>query len=128
MIKLMHTGLAALIAATTIAAAATPAQAHWDGDNSGYYGYDNDGYGGGWEHRHHDHDNAAPLIIGGILGLGLLAVLASSSHSNHTQTQAVYGDGYQTQNNDHPDVCTRQRRVWDSYRGEYTTRSYRVAC
>jgi len=141
MIKLMHTGLAALIAATSIAATATPAAAegHW-GHGGGYGGYNSGygyggGYGGGYgdgDHEwreHHDHDNAAPLIIGGILGLGLIAALASS-HSNHAQTQtdSPYGYGDNAQTNYHPDVCTQQRQVWDPNQGQYITRSYRVAC
>ena len=129
MIKIINTGLAALIAATSIAAAATPAAAedYWGhgGGYSGYAGYDR-GYGGDrWEHR--DHDNAAPLIIGGILGLGLLAAIASS-HSNHGQYSGAYNNGYDQNNDYHPDVCTQTRQVWDGYDGRYVTRAYRVAC
>ena len=138
MIKLVNTGLAALIAATSIAAAATPAAAHeWGnnggyGDNgyggySGYNGYNAyDGYGGAYGYdrerwEHHDHDNAAPLIAAGLVGLVLVAALASSH--NHAQADNGYANsGY------HPDVCTQQRKVWDPNADQYATRSYRVAC
>ncbi len=133
MVKIINTGLAALIAATSIVAAATPAAAedHW-GHGGGYSNYS--GYGGGydrgyggdrWEHR--DHDNAAPLIIGGILGLGLLAAIASS-HSDHRQNSGAYASGYDQNSDYHPDVCTQTRQAWDSYYGRYVTRAYRVAC
>lgn len=133
MIKVMKTGLAALIAATSMAAAATPAAAWGDDGYGGGYGqgYGGYGYGGeGYEHHHHDHDSAAPLIVGGILGLGLLAILASSSshHNAQTQTETAYNYGDNSRTNYHPDVCTQRRQVWDSNRDAYVTRSYRVAC
>jgi len=140
MIKLVKAGLATLIAATSIAAAATPAAARehggYGGYGGGYSGYNyGGGYGGGYGGYgyRHDHDDAAPLIIGGILGLALIAAVASSHHAAPAQTDQAYDGGDNRsadapQVNSHPDVCTQQRQVWDPNAGQYTTRSYRVAC
>jgi len=150
MIKLMNSGLAALIAATSIAAAATPvaAEGQWGhggsyagqsrsyGHNGGYgynggFGFNRgyDGYRGdyGYGYERHDHDDAAPLIIGGLVGIALIAALASS-HSNHAQTDSANAEGAAAPADNHPDVCTQQHKVWDPNAGQYVSRSYRVAC
>ncbi len=122
-----------------MAAAASPAAAHDWGNNGAYNGYYGAGgynnyngyngyngyYGNGnygydrerWEHR--DHDNAAPYVAAGLLGLIAVAAIASS-HSHAQADVRTYDD--------HPDVCTAQRKVWDSYEGRYVTQTSRVAC
>lgn len=128
MIKLINTGLAALIAAGTIAATATPAAAHdWD---------------------HHDND-AGALIVGGIAGLALGAAL--SSHNNgygggyyhNGYNGGYYGSGYSGYNGYgngygggyygngygyRSRICVQRTRVWDPYEQEDVVRETRYRC
>ena len=129
MIKLINTGLAALIAAGAIAATATPAAAHeWGND-------DND---------------AGALIIGGIAGLALGAAL--SSHSNgyggyyhNGYNSGYYGNGYSGYGNGYSSygngggyygnsygyrsrICVQRTQVWDPYEEEYVVRQTRYRC
>ncbi len=125
MIKLMNAGLAALIAAGSMAAAATPAAAE------GRWGHDGGWRGGDrWEHGGGGGD-AEALIVGGIAGLALGAAL--SSH-NQYQGQPNYRYGYGYGNGygygyDNPyRVCVERRTVWDPYYGDYVVRPVRYRC
>jgi len=71
-----------VVASVLLATSAAPALA--DGPHGGY--------GGGWGHERHDHDGiGAGAIFAGILGLGIIAAVASSSGSSH-QDQYQRGD------------------------------------
>ena len=149
MIKLMNTGLAALIAAGAMAATATPAAAHeWD---------------------HHDND-AGALIVGGIAGLALGAALSSHNngygggyyHRGYGYGGGYYGNGYGNGggyysngysgyygngygggyygngygggygngygNGYRSRICVQRTRVWDPYEEENVVRETRYRC
>ena len=123
--SLLSLGLAAIVAAGSLTAAApVAADDHFRGGERGY-----------GERGYRDHDNATgALIAGGIAGLALGAAL-SGSH-NHYSGQAYYGPAYYDQGEYDPyayppgyyGVCVSHRRVWDGYRGVWLIRSVRYAC
>ena len=107
-------GLAALLAAGSVAATAAPANAYgyW-GHGGGYYG--GRGYGGG------------ALLGAGIAGLAVGAALASPHYGygygygygpRYYGPAPYYGDGY----------CSVRRSVWDPYYGGYVVRRVPVPC
>jgi hypothetical protein len=103
-------GVAALLAAGTVAASAAPADAYgyWGG-HRGYYGH---GYGRG----------GGALLGAGIAGLAVGAILAGS-HPHYGYGYAPrygYGYGYGT--------CAVRRSVWDPYYGGYVVRRVAVPC
>ena len=130
MIKLINTGLAALIAAGSIAATASPAAAH---DNWG----------------HHDND-AGALIAGGIVGLAVGAALSSHNngygggyyHGGYANGGGYYGNGYGGgyYGNGYGGgyygngygyrsrICVQRTRVWDPYEEEDVVREIRYRC
>jgi hypothetical protein len=95
--KILRSRTAAMLAsAAALSISATPALAQsWGG-----------GYGGGY-HRHHDDTGA--WVVGGIVGIGLLAALASAASKSNRERQA------RTQDRDY--------RA-DDYRGDYQGRDY----
>lgn len=124
MIKLINTGLAALIAAGAMAATATPAAAH--------------------EWGHEDND-AGALIVGGIAGLALGAALSSHNNGygggyyhngynggyygngyggNYGNGGGYYGNGYGYRSR----ICVQRTQVWDPYEEEYVVRQTRYRC
>ena len=138
MIKLINTGLAALIAAGSMAATASPAAAH--------------------EWGHHDND-AGALIVGGIAGLALGAALTSHNngygggyyHGGYGNGGGYYGNGYGGYygngygyggnygngygrgyyGNDYgyrSRICVQRTRVWDPYEEEDVVRETRYRC
>ena len=70
-----------VLASALLATSMTPAMA--DGP------YGNGGFGGGWgHHERHDHDGiGAGAIIAGMLGIGIIAALASSASSDKHRDQ-----------------------------------------
>lgn len=81
---LKKAGLGVALAATALTAAAPADAQRW---GRGGYGR---GYGGGW-HGHRGGGNAAgAAVLGGILGLGVGAVIASNNNRN----RGYYDDGY----------------------------------
>ncbi len=74
-----------VVASVLLATSVTPALA--DGGHGGY--------GGGFGHREHrDHDGiGAGAIIAGILGLGIVAAIASSSSNDHPAPRSYPNDG-----------------------------------
>lgn len=79
---LKKTVLGGVLAATTLTAA-VPAEAQWRGGYRGHRG------GGG--------DAAAGAIIGGIVGLGLGAAIASNNNRGGYYDRGYYRDGYYAQ-------------------------------
>ncbi len=82
-----------VLASALLATSVTPAMA--DGPRGGFGG----GFGGGYGHReHHDHDGiGAGAIIAGILGIGIIAAVASSASSDKHRDQYPregYPNGY----------------------------------
>ena len=74
---------AALAMAASLSMAATPALA--------------DGWGGGWggrgyHHRHHDGGGTAAAIIAGLIGVGIIAAVASSNNKHNRDRD--YREGY----------------------------------
>ena len=82
-----------ILASTLLATAMSPAMAdwghgNWGGERGGWGG--GRGYGYGYDsYRHHDHDDAGP-IIAGILGIGLIAAIAASSADHHDRQYQQY--------------------------------------
>ena len=97
--KILGSRTAAMLAsAAALSMLATPALADgWGG-----------GYGGGWGHREH-HDDTAAWVVGGIVGIGLIAALASAGSKANSDRQTRY-----------PDRDYRN----DDYRGDYQNRDY----
>jgi len=110
--KIVNTGLAAIMAAGSMLAAAAPAAAqnHWNGG----------GYGRGYGYGHRDND-AGAIIAGGIAGLALGAAL-SGPHYGYYAPGPYYGPAYGYGG------CVGRRTVWDPYYGRYVVRSFRYAC
>ena len=108
-------GVAALLAAGSMAASAAPANAYgyWGG-HGGYYGhgYGGRGYGGG------------ALLGAGIAGLAVGAAIAGShpgyGYGYGYAPRYGYGYGYGT--------CAVRRSVWDPYYGGYVVRRVPVPC
>ena len=102
--KILGSRMAAMLAsAAAFSMLATPALADhgWGG---GYGG----GYDGSWGHREH-HDDTAAWVVGGIVGIGLLAAIASAASKSNRERQARNSDGdYRN----------------DGYRGDYQNRDY----
>lgn len=73
--------------AAALSMLATPALADhgWGG---GYGG----GYGGSWGHREH-HDDTGAWVVGGIIGIGLIAAIASAASKSNRDRQARNPDG-----------------------------------
>ncbi len=108
-------GVAALVLAGTVAGVAAPAQARWYGGR--YYGY------------HHGGDDAGYAILGGLVGLGIGAAIASD-HRDRYYDRGYYPprygyydaprygyDGYYARPyRPYYRQCV-VRREWDGYRG-----------
>lgn len=90
---------AMLASAAALSMLATPALADrgWGG-----------GYGGGWGHRDR-HDDTGAWVVGGIIGIGMIAAIASAASKSNRDRQARNPDG-DYRNND--------------YRGDYQSRDY----
>ena len=103
-------GVAALLAAGSMAATAAPANAYgyWGG-HGGYYGHGR-GYGGG------------ALIGAGIAGLAVGAALAGP-HYGYGYGPRYYGPAYYGYG-----TCAVRRSVWDPYYGGYVVRRVPVPC
>jgi hypothetical protein len=103
-------GVAALLAAGSMAATAQPANAYgyWGG-HGGYYGHGR-GYGGG------------ALLGAGIAGLAVGAAIASS-HPAYGYAPRYYGPAYYGYG-----TCIAHRSVWDPYYGGYVVRRVPVPC
>jgi len=101
--KILGSRTAAMLAsAAALSMLATPALADgWGG-----------GYGGGWGHREH-HDDTAAWVVGGIVGIGLIAALASAGSKANRDRQARY-----------PDRDYRNDDYRGDYRGDYQNRDY----
>ena len=50
------------------------------------------GYGGGWCHREH-HDDTGAWVVGGIIGIGIIAAIASAASKSGRDRQARNPDG-----------------------------------
>jgi hypothetical protein len=100
-------GLAVAACATALAVAA-PAQAQR------------------WHHRHHDGgDEAAAAIVGGIIGLGIGAAIASADNDRYYDYDGYYDRGYYAppprtyyRHRYHRPRCWVQSR-WDPYWGRH---------
>ena len=81
--KILGSRTAALLAsAAALSMLATPALADgWGG-----------GYGGGWGHREH-HDDTGAWVVGGIIGIGMIAAIASAASKSNRDRQARGSDG-----------------------------------
>ncbi len=104
-------GVAALLAAGSMAAVAAPANAYgyWGG-HGGYYGRGY-GYGG----------RGFGLLGAGIAGLAVGAALAGPHYGyGYGYGPRYYGYGYGT--------CAVRRSVWDPYYGGYVVRRVPVPC
>ena len=99
-------GVAALLAAGSMAASAAPANAYGYWGGHGYYG--GRGYGGG------------ALLGAGIAGLAVGAALASP-HYGYGYGPRYYGPAYYG-------TCAVRRSVWDPYYGGYVVRRVPVPC
>ena len=98
--KILRTRTAAMLAsAAALSMLATPALA--DRGRGG-------GYGGGWGHRER-HDDTGAWVVGGIIGIGMIAAIASAASKSNRERQARGSDG-DYRNND--------------YRGDYQNRDY----
>ena len=103
-------GMAALLAAGSMTAAAAPANAYGYWGGHGYYG----GYHGGY--------GAGAVLGAGIAGLAVGAAL-SGPHYGYGYGYAprpYYGYGY--------GGCAVRRSVWDPYYGGYVVRRVPVPC
>ncbi len=80
--KILGSRTAALLAsAAALSMVATPAMAQgWGG-----------GYGGGWGHREH-HDDTGAWVVGGIIGIGMIAAIASAASKSKRDREARYPD------------------------------------
>lgn len=76
-------GLGLTLAATVLATAAPADAQRWRGR----------GYGGGWHYRDRGGDVAAGALLGGILGLGVGAAIASNNR-NRYYDRGYYDRGY----------------------------------
>jgi hypothetical protein len=103
-------GVAALLAAGSMAATAAPANAYgyWGG-HGGYYGHGR-GYGGG------------ALLGAGIAGLAVGAALAAP-HYGYGYGPRYYGPAYYGYG-----TCLAHRTVWDPYYGGYVVHRVPVPC
>ena len=81
--KILGSRSAAMLAsAAALSMLATPALADgWGGGN-----------GGGWGHHEH-HDDTGAWVVGGIIGIGLIAAIASASSKSNRDRQARSSDG-----------------------------------
>ena len=82
--KILKGRTAAMLAsAAALSMLATPALADrgWGG-----------GYGGGWGHRS-NHDDTGAWVVGGIIGIGMIAAIASAASKSNRDRQARYPDG-----------------------------------
>lgn len=78
-----------LVLAALLATSATPAMAR--------------GWGGGWGGRHHDHDDTG-WIVGGIIGIGMIAaVAAAASNSKKKKEQEARERDYRYRDYDYRD-------------------------
>lgn len=81
--KLLGSRTAAMLAsAAVLAMTATPALA-----NRGWGG----GYGSGWGHRER-HDDTGAWVVGGIIGIGMIAAIASAASKSKREREARYPD------------------------------------
>lgn len=131
--KTLTLGMAALIAAGSVAASAAPAAAH-------------DGYGGGY--GYHNDNDASVAIAGGLIGLALGAAIVSSHHDDYggagygygygyaepayraySPAYGAYGAGYSGYGEDYGyRQCVTHRTIWDPYAGGYVVQRLRYAC
>lgn len=115
-------GIAALMAAGSMAASTSPANAH--GYWGGYGGYGHGYYGGGY--------SGGALLGAGIAGLAVGAALAGPHYGYG------YGYGYAPRYEYAPrygygygygyGTCVVRRTVWDPYYGGYVVRRVPVPC
>ena len=111
---LKKAGLGVALAATALTAAAPADAQRW---GRGGYGR---GYGGGW-HGHRGGGNAAgAAVLGGILGLGVGAAIASSNNRNRYYDRGYYNGGYYAQ----PPVAYYSPPVRTYYREDYRPRCW----
>lgn len=112
--KLLTSGLAALTAAATIGATATPAAA----EPHGWRGGEHEGWRGG------DRDDWGWGLGAGLAGFALGAAIASP-HYRYGPSYSYgpyYGYDYG------PATCVGTRRIWDPYIGAYVIRRFYYAC
>ena len=114
---LKKVGLGVALAATAFTAAA-PAEAQWRGGYRGGYGYRGYGHGG--------IGAGGAAVLGGLVGLGVGAAIASNNRPYYGYPGYYYGPGprgyyYDDYYRDYRPRCWTERR-WDYYGRPYPAR------
>ncbi len=114
--KLITSGLAALVAAASLGATASPAAAEpWGGGWGGGWGGDDGGWGG---------DDAGWGLLAGVAALGITAAIANSNDNAPYYGPQYGGPGYGPA----PRTCVGAQRVWSPYDDAYVIRRFQYAC